>query len=184
LLFIEKTTAARANETNIFTRVDHEDGQEYLDEETGVSLTLPLGWRLPTAVRWGNQETTAYFNDRESKPFGALYFRIFEEPLDPSLDATRQRLREEVGPKATQRIGEGLSDYRIDAQACRERTIGGRPALSCVGEYTQDGQPMVEYLTWVDSGIAFAQFFGRNPAANAVPFITQFDVIIETLKIP
>jgi hypothetical protein len=83
-----------------------------------------------------------------------------------------------------QRISEGFADYRIDLATCRERTIGGRVALSCVGQYTLQGQPMREYLTWVGSANALAQFFGRAPAPGFDSYCAQFDVIIETLKIP
>ena len=181
VLFVEKTTAARKN--MIFVPVPHEDGQEYRDEETGVSFSLPLNWSLQ-ASRWGNHETTAWFYDQESKWFGALYFRIFSTPQDGSPDAVLQRLRDEVQPKVTQRISEGFADYHIDLETCWTRTVGGRVALSCFGEYTQNGQPMGEYLTWVGSENTLAEFFGRAPAAGFESFCAQFDVIIETLKIP
>ncbi len=184
VLFVEKTTAARANvEEPIFVPVPHEDGQEYRDDKTGVSFTLPLGWSLQ-ASRWGDHETTAWFYDQESNWFGALYFQIFEEPRDASPDAILQRLQDDVDSKVTQRISEGFADYHINLETCRTRSVGGRVALSCFGEYTQDGQPMGEYLTWVGSETTHALFFGRAPAADFERLCAQFDVIIETLKIP
>ncbi len=43
---------------------------------------------------------------------------------------------------------------------------------------------MGEYLTWVGSENTHALFFGRAPAADLERFCSQFDAIIETLKIP
>jgi erythromycin esterase-like protein/beta-lactamase regulating signal transducer with metallopeptidase domain len=195
LLFVEKTTAARknaANEAPIFApaapRVEAEaqkaGGQEYRDEETGVSFILPEGLSTQQDLRWGDQETTVWLQDRESKRFGALYFRIYQIPQATSTDAIRQRLQDEVEKKVAQRVNQGTPDYRIEAETCRARNIGGRLALSCRGEFTEGGQIMGEYLTWVGSENTLALFFGRALAPDFDRYCAQFDVVIETLKIP
>ncbi|RPJ59788.1 MAG: hypothetical protein EHM23_12835 [Acidobacteria bacterium] len=191
ILFVEKTTAARPNamgEAPIFVpvaRAGKSEGQDYLDEEMGVSFTLPLAWGIQRAFRWGDRETTAWLNGPDPKGVTALYFKRYAaKALDPSPEAIVQRLRAEVEPKAAQRVSQGMSDYRINMETLRARKVGGRIALSCRGEYTDKGQPMGEYLTWVGSENTTALFFGRAPAAGFDRFCEQFDAVIETLKIP
>jgi len=196
LLFVEKTTAARKNaasEPPIFvpkvppdaTKPSKSSGQEYRDDETGVSFALPADLSIQQASRWGDRETTViWLNDPGAQRFAALYFKIFTSAQDGSPDAVMLRLRNEVEPKVAQRIGQGIADYRIDMKDCRASTVGGRPALSCRATYTSQGQPMGEYLTWVGSANSLALFFGRAPATEFDSFRAQFDGVIQTLKIP
>jgi len=194
LLFVEKTTAARKNIAQeappIFVPASPAGGdaaktgaQEYRDEEMGVSFSLPTGWNIQNAARWGDHETTAFLKGQEPKWFTALYFQIYPNPQDGAPEAVMQRLRKDVAPKVAQRISEGMSDYHINMETCVARKVGGRVALSCRGDYTEKGQPMAESLTWVGSEKTYALFFGRAPVADFERFSAQFDQIIETLKI-
>ena len=65
---------------------------------------------------------------------------------------TTARLLAETEGKAAQRVATGLVDYRIRFGSVERRRVGGRPALSCVGEFTRGDMTMA-----------------RNPAPTGVP---------------
>ena len=86
--------------------------------------------------------------------------------------------------KAAQRVAVGMEDYRIRAGSVERRTVGGRPALSCVADFTRNGVTMAEYLTWVSGEHASAQFFAQVAASELDGLRQRLDSIMETLKLP
>jgi erythromycin esterase-like protein/beta-lactamase regulating signal transducer with metallopeptidase domain len=201
ILFVETTTAARKN-TAAATQVPFEvrplgaqagqpgadaagAAREYRDPKYRVSFTLPSGWEVSRSLRWGNEETTVWFSapglDSRSP---ALYYQPQEltEKLSPEEASRTLAARSES--KAAQRVNAGLTDYHIRQNSCQPRTVEGRPALSCVGDFTRDGQKMTEYLTFLDGEKTAALFFAMVPATELESFRERFDRIIETLRIP
>jgi erythromycin esterase-like protein len=189
LLFVEKTTAARPN-TPRMPRLDFKTGPadaagaiEYRDPEFAVSVKLPKDWKIGRPFRWGDHETTAPLLAPENAEAGSLYFRIAPNPAK-SEEETRKLLLTLPATKAASRVTAGLSDYRLRPDSLEPRTVNGRPALSSIGEFTQNGEPMVEYLTWVSGAEANALFFARVPTAGLTALRQRLDPIIETLNLP
>ena len=160
------------------------DSLEYADPEYGVGFTLPPGWTIRQSSRWGDRETTAWFTDAESPAFAALYYRVYSEPQPATPEQVRELLLAGAEAKVAQRTAEGFTDYRIRQESLQFRSVNGRAALSCVADYTGDGVPMTEYLTWVRSDQAGALFFARVTPSGLDAFRQRFDTIIETLRIP
>jgi erythromycin esterase-like protein len=195
LLFVEKTTAARKNDsmpgpagqTVEFKAVAQPAGDasgaiEYRDPEFAVSVKLPKGWKVDGASRWGDHETTARLIDGTSDA-GALYFKM-RPNAERSEEEAYTRLLAQPEAKAAQRVAAGLADYRILPGSVERRTVGGRPALSCVGEFTRGDAKMAEYLVWVSGENAFAQFFSQAAESELGALRQGLDPIIETLKLP
>ena len=44
-------------------------------------------------------------------------------------------------------------------QTAQRRVIGGKPALSLLADYTQNGEKMMEFDTWIYTGKTRAFFF-------------------------
>lgn len=86
--------------------------------------------------------------------------------------------------KAGQRVAAGVADYRIRPGSVERRTVGGRPAVSCLADFTRGDVKMVEYLTWVSGENAFAQFFAQVAADELDGLRHRLDPIMETLKLP
>jgi erythromycin esterase-like protein len=189
LLFVEKTTAARKNAATATQEVAFQirpaagaaSAKEYRDPDYGVSFTLPSGWEAKRSSRWGDRETTVWLGDPTN---AALYYRVLAPDKELPAEEISRDLAAGVDQKVGQRRDAGLADYTIRRELCRERTVGGRQALSCTGEFTQNGQAMAEYLTWVRSAKTLGLFFARVPAAELASFRERFDRIIETLRIP
>jgi hypothetical protein len=83
-----------------------------------------------------------------------------------------------------QRREQGRTDYVIDADDCETKTIGGRPALACVGQYTDKAVKTSEYLLWVSSPRVDALFFGTAPASSFEEFRPNLEYVAQTLKLP
>src|SRR5271157_217521 len=202
LLFVEKTTAARENggpaqvrdaaepvvPTFDFNPVPRPTGgaagaTEYRDPEFAVSLEMPSGWKVAEAFRGGDHGTTARLIGLENQDAGSLYFKMRPNPARSEEEAY-QLLLANPASKAAARVAAGLADYRIRSGSVERRTVGGRPAVSCVAEFTRDGVKMVEYLTWVSGENASALFFAEaaNPEFDALR--PRLDPIIATLKLP
>jgi len=183
MLFVAKTTAARkVLESQVKARVTEGGFTEYFDPNSSVVFKLPEDWKLNPTMRWGDQETTVSFASPD-KSFASLYFRVrrVAEKLTPE---QRAKLLADAAPqKATQRRQGGVADYKIKDGSCRTRTVGGRAAYSCIGEFTERGAAMAEYLTWVDSDSIHALFFARVPAAEIEALRERLDPVVESLKI-
>ena len=119
-----------------------------------------------------------------AQSFTALWFRMLPEPQTLTPEDAWRSLAGNPDSKVAQRTGEGLPDYTIRADSRRQRTIGGLPALSCVADFTQGGQPVAEYLVWIRGEKTTALFFGRTSPGEFDTFREAFDRVIETAKIP
>jgi len=189
LLFVEKTTPARPN-TPRMPAIEYKAGPaddagaiEFRDPEFAISVKLPQAWKIGRPFRWGDHETTVPLLAPENAEAGSLYFRMALNPAK-SEEETRQHLLTSPASKATSRVAAGLADYRIRPDSVEPRTVNGRPALSCIGEFTQNGEPMVEYLTWISGSEANALFFARVPTAGLSALRQRLDPVIESLKLP
>jgi hypothetical protein len=192
LLFVNSVTPARPNTprnaplpTFAFKAgsPDSSGVAEYRDPEFAVSVKLPKGWEIAKAFRWGDQETTAPIMAAGAEEAIRLYFKMRPNPAK-SEEETRKLLLADPEAKARQRVMAGIADYRIRPNSVEPRTIGGRPALACVADFTQDGQKMVEYLVWVSGDQANALFFARAPYADLGGLRQRLDPVIESLKLP
>ena len=86
--------------------------------------------------------------------------------------------------KAKQRAEAGLAGYRVRPESVQRRTVNGRPALSCVGEFTLNGEANVEYLTWVSGKNALALFFAQTPEPDLAALRARLDPVIDSLTLP
>ena len=77
-----------------------------------------------------------------------------------------------------------LAGYQVRPDSIQPRVIGGQQALSAVADYTQNGRPMTEYLTWIFSPKTHALFYGRSPAAGLETLRGRLDVIVNSAAAP
>jgi hypothetical protein len=155
---------------------------EYRDPDYAVSVKVPDGWTVGEAFRWGDRQTTARLIPPGSSDSGRLYFKM--RPNTAGSEEEEYTLLANPESKAAQRVAAGLADYKIRPGSVQRRKVGGRPALSCLADFTQDGVKMVEYQTWVSGENAYALFFAQVPATELDALRRWLDPIIETLKLP
>jgi hypothetical protein len=162
-------------------------GSERIDPNFGVSFKLLPRWKIEKAGRWnddGELATTVSLHDPQKEAFAALYCRLFRSGETRTPQEIDRLLLAGVDAKISQRVRQGLVDYRIRPKSCEPRTIGGRRALSCVEDYTEKNRNMAEHLTWVRTEVSPALFFTRMPAEKLNAFRERFNPTIESLRIP
>ena len=157
---------------------------EYHDEQSGVSLSLLLGWTWTGPKPMEGQESILILKEPGTAPRLHLYIKILDttEEVMPA-QKMNHRLLKQAEAKVRQRTSEGYENYRLRENSCILKSINGRSALSWVDDYTVRGNHMVEYLTRVRSEKTNALFFARLPAGQLEDFKTRVDPIIETLQI-
>jgi hypothetical protein len=78
-----------------------------------------------------------------------------------------------------------MKDYHIRSGSIQKRQVGGHPAMSFIGEYTDRGQLVVDYTVQVLGKSTQAQFKAFNPpTADIDNFCKRFDLIVDSLRIP
>ena len=167
--------------TSSWLPIDRRDGIR--DPELAVSVTVAQGWKVGEAFRWGDHETTArLLGPGEHRRRGALFQDEFQWHAQRGRGVHHAGAQSGVEGSAARGCRHG--DYRIRAGSVERRTVGGRPALSCVADFTRNGAKMVEYLTWVSGEHASAQFFAQVAASELNGLRHRLDSIIETLELP
>jgi len=159
------------------------DGQTFVDPKYGVTGKIPATWTMRPATRWGQQETTIYFEDPdhpEARP--NVYYRMFDAPMQLTGDAIGAWLQQQADAKAKARVEGGLTDY-VNRDFI-PRTINDRPALTWTAEFTRNGEPWVEYITRVYSPNCTTLFFLQTPLRNLPEVQPGFESVIKSTKIP
>lgn len=158
--------------------------QSFFDPQYGVKAQLPNGWAIRSSNRWGNKETTVFFQPpTPSQAVPSVYYRVFDEPMTlsaPEIDAWLRNLAEK---KAAQRVREGASDYANSAELT-SLTVGGRPALAWMATYTGGGQVISEYFTRIYSPNASVLYFFKAPANEMASLRPAFEEMIQTTAVP
>jgi hypothetical protein len=158
---------------------------EYRDNESGVSLSLPPGWRWSGPERLRDQESVLFLKEPGTLQVVRLYVKILQPPEKtiPAEKMNRRLLKQAKG-KVEQQTKEGYENYRLREDSCQLKAINGRSALSWVADYTQNGHNMAEYFTRSRSEKANALFYSRLPPEQFDDFKARIDPVIETLQIP
>ncbi|MGA8504419.1 MAG: hypothetical protein WB762_02295 [Candidatus Sulfotelmatobacter sp.] len=154
---------------------------EYQDSGSGVSLSLPPGWRWIGPDRWGEQQSTLLLREPETHQEVRLYVQILSPPDLISAEAMDKKLSRRVQHKIRQRTREGYKDYHLRENSCELHSLGGRSALSWISEFTENGRNMVEYVTRVRSENTNARFFAKLPAERFDDFKRRIDPVIDTV---
>jgi hypothetical protein len=149
----------------------------YHHQATGVEFTLPAGWSLLKTTPSGNGDTVTLM-DAVSKREAAVWMRAEKHPTAQ----IQKLLLAALDAKAASR--KDLTGYQVRPDSIQPRVINGQQALSAVADYTRNGHPMVEYLTWIFSPKTHALFYGRAPAANLEAFRTRLDAIVNSAVVP
>jgi hypothetical protein len=160
-------------------------GDTVKDPDAPVSVKLPAGWELLSAMRWGIHETTLAFLDQKTGQIVSLYYQFPIQVLYPN--DPEAFLLQGMNSKVKQRQKEDrLVDYRIREGSVRKMVIDQHPSLSFVGDYTgRIGAPMVEFMLRVLSRTMKANFFMMQPGgAPTEETLVRLDALVQTLNIP
>jgi len=161
------------------------DGILIQDPDAPISFHPPKGWVLSKGQRWGDHETTLWFEDANSHLIFTLYYQY---PLNPKtkIDAVTA-LRQAIDAKVNQRReSEGIADYHVREGSIQNLEVAGHPAMSYIGEFTQkDGAASREYMLRVLGNDAKGHFFVLMPAtADLDGAMKTIGAAATTLRLP
>jgi hypothetical protein len=181
-------------EVNINTLVAERD-TEYHDSEFGVSFRLPPSWIPLRAVRWwdpgwegtrtAERATTVTLRHQESNDVVRVYYRLNNNTTATNPEEVRKVLLASIDDKISQRRRqEQFSDYIMRKGSCESREIAGQSAITWVGEYTQNGKKMAEYLVWIQNQKSLVEFFAQVPAEELDRVRQEVEPLVESIRLP
>ena len=155
------------------------------DPVMGVSLTYPAGWEVTGGTRWGIDYRENTFRFRPLWPLQSnpsLYYQGFR-PDSPRPSNVTAWLLEGAKKKESSRQ-QSVGDYSNDPQSVTVRTFGGRPGLSYLATFTQNGRKMGEYNVRVVGEKAYVMFFTFGPIDDILSIRTEIDQMAESVQVP
>jgi hypothetical protein len=93
-------------------------------------------------------------------------------------------LRAGVRAKMVSKPGERGADWKERPESVRELTFSGKPGISVVADYMENGKPWVEYLIWINTGKTHTQFYGQAPVAQLALLEKNVDALANSAVIP
>jgi hypothetical protein len=151
----------------------------------GVSVTLPEGWSVRQAMRWGenNRENTVFLKPPEGEAIPSMYYQHYPDGA-PELGQAEARLREMAQKKEESRSMGGTNDYKNDPDSFVFRQIDGHPSLSYFATYTQNEQVRAEYFMRILGEKGYVMFFVRGPVKDVQAVIPVVHQMGGTVKPP
>ncbi len=149
----------------------------YRHARTGVEFN-PQGWKIRGEFPSSGDGQMVMLTDEASNAQVMLWLKP-DQLLSADIAG---RLRGALQQKILQRLD--LEGYRIRPESIQSHTIGGKQALSAVADFTADGQPMTELLTWIYTENTRVLFFTRLPVSQITDFKVRFDNLVGTAVFP
>jgi len=170
---IELVPPAREAEARGFT-----DGKMYRHRWTGLTIGVPDGWGISDTFSSSDDGEMVMFESTDPPAMVNVWMKKEENDRD----AVRQKLENAPIQKAGQRIE--FEGWRIRDGATQRVYIGGHQAVVAIADFTESGQKMSEYLTWIYTEHARVFFFSRLPARDLDRLRPQFDQLVASAVIP
>ncbi len=148
---------------------------QFHDADTGVSFTAPTDW-----VVW---------RARNGQPSGQVLIRTLDPEADTADGGMRLFLTSSLSDAAKKSARawidedlQGNPQIKVRPDSWKDVTVDGRPGVSYVADYTENGKPLVQYLTRV-----VGQKYSELLVITATPdkfdaLKTQFDTIVVSYR--
>jgi tetratricopeptide (TPR) repeat protein len=92
------------------------------------------------------------------------------------------RLRGAIPQKVLQRLS--FQDYKVRANSIQPLSIGGNQAIQASADFVEQGNVMIEYLTWIYTEKTRVFFFARFKASEFQNLKDPIDQLIATSMVP
>jgi len=147
-------------------------------DASGVQFAVPPNWTVVSRAPASAGAHTILLRDSVTNVIGNVWIK--SRKVDP--EAIPALMSRRLDSKLAQR--NNFEGYKYRADSIQNTTIGGRPALTAIADYTRGGKAMVEYLTWVDGEKSRVAFSARMPASDLADFEGRFDAVIQSAVVP
>jgi hypothetical protein len=158
----------------------------YHDDLLGVSATLPDGWAIRQAVRWGEnnlQNTVVMVTGTTTTARPSMYYQRYSEGV-PDLGAAEAYLRNLAQKKQDARVAAGLSDYQNVPGSFAYTDTAGRPSLNYFATFTVGNEVMTEYFIRILGQQGYVMFFTQGKFEDVKAIIPQLKQMAGTVKVP
>lgn len=156
----------------------------YHDDLLGVSATLPDGWKVRSAQRWGtnNRENTV-FMETDAAAAPSMYYQMYPKEV-PERGATEAYLRNIAQWKEGSRISGGLTDYKNVPESFSFKEIDGRSTLSYFATFTAGDQVMTEYFVRILGQKGYVMFFTKGKLEDVKAIMPPVEKMAASVKVP
>jgi hypothetical protein len=158
----------------------------YHDDLLGVSATLPDGWAIRQAVRWGEnnlQNTVVMVTGTTTTARPSMYYQMYSEGV-PDLGAAEAYLRDLAQKKQDARVAAGLSDYQNVPGSFAYTDTAGRPSLSYFATFSVGNEVMTEYFIRILGQKGYVMFFTTGKFEDVQAIMPQLKQMAGTVKVP
>jgi hypothetical protein len=146
------------------------------DDETGASFTTPADWVI--------------FRARHGQPDGQVLIRMLDPDADTEDGGMRLFATDTLSAASRQSVRAWMEEdlprkknVKVRPDSWKNFTIGGRPAVSCVTDFSQDSKSRVQFLARV-LGPKYSELFVITCAPDKYDALkAQFDSILASYRI-
>lgn len=160
----------------------------YQDTAVGLSVQLPEGWTVRSAMRWGpnhTENTVLLSPDVPSSASPSMYYKPYKAEETATLSGTGAEalLREQAQKKEASRLG-WAPDYKNVPDSFSFFDVNGSPALSYFATFTRDDQIMTEHFIRILGPKGYVMFFTQGKFDDVKAIIPQLKQAASTVKGP
>jgi hypothetical protein len=154
----------------------------YRNSWTGLTLQVPVGWRVDGTSYSSDNGEMATLSAGESNVYVAVWMKMEKNDLG-SID---KKLNDSPLQKANSRLGAGYQGYRLREGSVERVTLAGQQATVAIADYVEGDskRPMAEYMTWIFSENTHIFFFSRLPADKLDQLKPEFDMMVSSAIVP
>ena len=184
--------AARAPDPNAPIKIDLAQtlgpDNHYQDNVVGLSATLPEGWTVRDAIRWGegHLQNTVFLKPAEaSSASPSMYYKPYTADDASSIGSAGAQalLREQAQKKEASRVA-GVPDYQNVADSFLFFDVNGSPAMTYFATFTRGDQVMTEHFIRVLGPKGYVMFFTTGKFEDVKAIMPQLKQAASTVKGP
>lgn len=150
--------------------------RQYTDQATGVSVTLPDGWMIREAYRWGtgHRENTVVLSPKRGRAAPRMYYQPYDAKAlkDMASGDLHGMLREQAQLKEASRRRIVL-DYRNVPGSFVFFEVMGRPAMAYLATFLGREEDSAEHFIRVLGPKGYVMFFTSGPLEDVEALIPQ-----------
>lgn len=158
----------------------------YDDTVFGISATIPAGWKVAGASRWGlnNSENTVSIQpDNPSTARASMYYQEYPYGY-PELEGPEAYLRRVAQNKENQRIAGGATDYKNVPSSFEFTTINGNPALTYFGVYNRGDEVQTELYVRILGKKGYVMFSVPGRMEDVQAIMPKVKEMAASVKVP
>jgi hypothetical protein len=160
----------------------------YHDDAVGLSATLPEGWTVRDAIRWGegHLQNTVFLKPAEvSSATPSMYYKPYTAEEAASITGTGAQalLREQAQKKEASRVM-GVPDYQNVPESFLFFDVNGSPAMTYFATFTRGDQVMTEHFIRILGPKGYVMFFTTGKFEDVKAVMPQLKQAASTVKGP